>query len=268
MLASAIAFRLFLWLLPLALLLAGILARIEADHEGSVESASRTAGVTGAASQQVTSALREGDRSWWVAIVIGAVLLLWATRTLMRSLVVVHAHAWQVQPPRLRQREVITTAAAFAGGVLVLLVIAGLIGRLDRLMPGGVVLAVLVQAIVLSAVWLALSRRLPGGGGHWTDLAPGAILAGVSFAVLHAVSRVYLPRRIERSSELYGTLGIAGVILAWLLLVGQVVVCAALVNSLWAENRPAPRPRATEALAGSTSEAQPTPGTGSRDEGR
>ena len=54
---------------------------------------------------------------------------------------------------------------------------------------------------------------------------------------MHVASRVYLPAKLAHSSQMYGTLGIAGTILAWLLIIGQVVVCGAFTNSVWAEYR-------------------------------
>src|SRR5207249_2937883 len=164
---------------------------------------------------------------------IGGLLFLWTTRTLMRSLTVVNAHAWAVPVPKLRQKHVLVTTLVFAGGWALILAVASLIARLDRLIPGGLVVAILLQGAAVAAIWLLICLRLPDRRTSWTDLLPGSVLFGVGLAVLHAVSRVYIPRKLKHSSELYGSLGVAGVILAWLLLIGQVIVVAALVNSVW-----------------------------------
>src|SRR4051812_21605253 len=58
LLASAAAFRLFLWLMPFALLVAGILAGLSREASGTPQSAAKAAGITGAASQEVVTALR------------------------------------------------------------------------------------------------------------------------------------------------------------------------------------------------------------------
>ena len=236
LLASACAFRMFLWLLPLALLLAGILAGI-ADSESSVKSASQVAGITGTASQQVVSALQEGHKSWWVAVLIGAALFLWTTRTLMRNLTLVHAHAWAVPAPKLKQKHILITTLVFAGAWLIILATAGLIVRLDRLIPGGLLLAIALEGAVVTVLWMVICFRLPHRSASWLDLLPGCALVGFGLAVLHAVSRVYIPRKVQHSSELYGSLGIAGVILTWLLIIGQLIVSSALVNSVWLEYR-------------------------------
>jgi membrane protein len=237
LLASAVAFRMFLWLMPLALLLAGVFGGISGGKSGNLESASKAAGITGTASQQVVSALRDGHQSWWIAVLIGGLAFLWTTRTLMRNLTLVTAHAWQAPVPKPRQRDVLATTALFAGGVILLLATTALVVRLDQLFPGGLYVAIVLQGICIAAGWALICLRLPDRRTTWTDLIPGSLLVGLGLAVMHALSRVYIPRRLEQSSQLYGTLGVAGVILAWLLAIGQLIVSGAIVNSVWTEYR-------------------------------
>jgi membrane protein len=66
---------------------------------------------------------------------------------------------------------------------------------------------------------------------------PGVLLFGVGLATLHVVSRVYLPARIEHSSALYGSLGVAGAMLVWLLATGQLMVGCAILNRVWLRHR-------------------------------
>jgi uncharacterized BrkB/YihY/UPF0761 family membrane protein len=237
LMASALAFRMFLWLLPFALLVAGILAGLARDHGRTIASASRQAGITGAASQQVITALHDGERSWWIAVLVGALLFLWTSRTLIRSLTLVSAHAWQAPPRKPSQKHVLLTTLVFAGAWIVLFAIAALTARIDRVFPGAVLLAIIAEALAATAIWLLISLRLPDTRSDWTDLLPGCLLVGAGLAILHALSRLYLPAKLAHSSSMYGTLGIAGTILAWLLIIGQVIVCGALVNSVWAEYR-------------------------------
>lgn len=235
LLASASAFRLFLWLMPLSLLAAGILSAISYGHSEDIESASKSAGVTGAASQQVVTTLNEGHRSWWVAVVLGGVLFLWGTRTLIRNLTMVNAHVWDTPMPKTRQKDVLVTTAVVAAGFLVLIPLGLFITSLDGLFAGGVLLAIAVQSAANVAVWFFVCTRLPDRRRSWSDLIPGCLIFGVGLALMNAFSRLYLPARFEHSAQLYGALGIAGVILAWMLLVGQLLVSSALVNSIWSD---------------------------------
>ena len=95
--------------------------------------------------------------------------------------------------------------------------------------------------------------QLPDRRTSWIELIPGSVLFGLAITVLHTVSRLYLPYRFERFSRLYGSLGVATVILAWLLIIGQVIVSAALINAVWAQHRAL---RAAEATA---EQGQPAP---------
>jgi uncharacterized BrkB/YihY/UPF0761 family membrane protein len=248
LLASAVAFRLFLWLLPLALLAAGILSALAPDSGHSIESASKSAGITGAASQQVVTALKDGNRSWVIAVVTGLLLFLWATRTLMRNLTVVNAHAWRAPIPKRRQKDVLINVLLFAGAwILVLGFTAGL-HRLVKLVSGGVILGFVLEGLFVSTVWLLFSRRLPDRRGSWVDLIPGSLLLGFGLSALSVVGRLYLPARFAHSSALYGSLGVASVMLLWMLLIGQLIVSSALTNSVWCDYR-AGRPQNDEQLA-------------------
>ncbi len=237
LLASASAFRLFLWLLPLALLSTGILSAVT-HHDGeSIESASKTAGLNGAASQQVVTALQNGDKSWVIAVISGGLLFLWASRTLIRNLIVVNAHAWAAPPPKARQKDVLVTTFIFAGTWLVMFAFVGGLHRLNRAVPGGFLLTLVLQAVAVSALWFAIIKRLPDRRHDWLDLLPGAVLFGVGISIMNVVGRVYLPARFAHASAMYGSLGIASVMLAWLLLMGQLIVSSALANSVWSDFR-------------------------------
>ena len=57
--------------------------------------------------------------------------------------------------------------------------------------------------------------------------------------VLHVITVVWYAKRLEHSSELYGGLGAAVVLLAWLYLLGRLTISSAVVNaSLWRRSHP------------------------------
>jgi uncharacterized BrkB/YihY/UPF0761 family membrane protein len=235
LLASAAAFRMFMWAVPFALLVAGILAGISAISSQEITNVAKSAGITGAASQEVVKTLAEAQRSWWVATLIGLVLFLWGTRTLTRNLILVNAHIWSA-PAKMRQKDILMISLIFAGSWCGVLVGAVVIARLD-VVPGGPLIAIACQTAGIATLWLLLTQRLPDRRRHWTDLLPGCLLFGFGLAVLHTVSRFYLPARVEHSSQLYGSLGLAAAMLAWLLVIGQLIVICAVVNSVCTEYR-------------------------------
>jgi uncharacterized BrkB/YihY/UPF0761 family membrane protein len=215
-------------------------------NSASLESASKRAGITGAASQQVVTALHEGHRSWWLAVILGSVFFLWATRTLMRNLVVVNAHLWGTPVPRMKQKHVLITTLVFAGAWIALIGFAALVSQLDHAIPGGFLATFLLSAIATAAVWFVVCWRLPDRRRDWLDLLPGCIAFGVGLSILRIVSRVYLPARFEKSSQLYGSLGVAAVMLAWLLIIGNLIVGSALINVVWSDYRAGRRESETQ----------------------
>ena len=76
--------------------------------------------------------------------------------------------------------------------------------------------------------------KLPHRGSSWRDQLPGAVLVGLGTQLIHLAVVLYLAPKIGRSSELYGALGAATVLLLWLYLVARLIVAAAFLNAaLW-----------------------------------
>jgi membrane protein len=123
-----------------------------------------------------------------------------------------------------------------------------------------------IQITLSAVVWLVISLRLPDRRRSWTDLLPGCLLFGIGLSLMQLVGRVYLPARFEHSSELYGSLGVAAVILVWLLLLGHLTVVSALVNRVWFDYRVDRAQQATASVLGDATDSvtapQPSPGPG------
>ena len=237
LLASAVAFRLFFWLMPVALLAAAVVAGLGSVDPSVAERAVDTVGVTGVARDEVVTALTTGSRSWWIAAILVLLALLWTTMLLRRVLILVNAHLWQAEVARAGYQQVLVSVLACVGFIVLMAACARLVGRLDTVLPGGIVIATASQAAVATAGWFVVLRLLPDRRHDERDLVPGAVLFGVGLALMHAVSRFYLPAKVAHSTALYGSLGVAAAILVWLLFVGQLVVWSAIVNATWFDFR-------------------------------
>jgi membrane protein len=81
---------------------------------------------------------------------------------------------------------------------------------------------------------LWIMEKLPHRSDGWRDQLPGAVLVALGTQLIHLAVVLYLAPKIGRSSELYGTLGAATVLLLWLYLVARLIVAAAFLNAaLW-----------------------------------
>lgn len=229
-LGGGLAYRFFFWVLSVTVLLAGGLGLASASG-ADVAGDSREAGVTRALASVIASAAEQSETKRWWLIVTGLVLFLWFSYGLLRALHLVHAAAWRISPPPLRNLPraigfvvaapvVLLTATAAAGWV-----------RTHTADPVGLA-ATLAIGIGFGAIWLWVSMYLPSKEVPWTAFLPGAILLGLGLEALHVFTAYYLETKLANASELYGVLGLATTALFYLFLVGRGVVWAAELNAV------------------------------------
>ena len=101
-----------------------------------------------------------------------------------------------------------------------------------------------VQVAVQAVLWLALSLAMPRPAGvAWTALMPGACLFAGGFQGFTLAVSVYFAPRAARASTVYGSLGVALVLLVSLFLFARLAVAAAELNAtLWERRQPTGRP--------------------------
>ncbi len=87
LLAGAVAFRLFLWLVPFALLLVGLLGAVTDLEDSAPDDLSGSLGLQGALAKTLSESAQQ--RGWWIAILLGLFGTVWA------GMGVVRAHARQ-----------------------------------------------------------------------------------------------------------------------------------------------------------------------------
>jgi membrane protein len=231
LLAGSLAFRLFMWLLPFALVVAGLFSLVVNEADWDISQAVHAAGVSGAASQEVEQAVLEAHKSWWIAVFVGLVLTLWTGRSLARALTMMHAHVWEMPVPRQSQSQRLVNGVLLLFVFLFAVFASAVTSRLNVL---SWFLGAAALTVVVGVGWLLISKWLPSRATSWRQLLPGALLVGMGLAAMNTAGTVYLPHRIQHASAMYGTLGVAAAILIWLFVFGQLLVCAALVNAVWA----------------------------------
>ena len=232
--AGALAYRLFIWLLPLALVLIAGLGVISSAESSSPESVARSTGLTGLVSSSVANAADSSAR--WYALLVGIPILLYATRSVLSTLIVVHRLVWtdlRAQAPRPTVKATVRLL-----GILLAMLGCSVVAAAART-RGPLGLATLAATLPSAALWLLVTANLPRRDATWRALLPGAFLFGLGIEVLHLVT-VYLIAPLAGNKQgTYGSLGLAAALLLDLFLMSRLVVATAVVNATLWERRQA-----------------------------
>jgi uncharacterized BrkB/YihY/UPF0761 family membrane protein len=232
LIAGGVAFRIFLWLVPLGLVIAALLSFwVEHDEDG-LEEASREFGVGAAAAAAAAEALQSGDRNAALVLAFGLVTLAWFSLGAVRALILAHALAWQLKPPKIRRplRVIGIFNGLFVAYVASSAAVAWLREQLGALSIFGIGITLAVSTgLALAAMWL-----LPRRATTVRDLLPGALLVAGGVQVIQIAVIYYFAPRLGRSEETYGALGAAATMLVWLYVISRLITGAAFLNStLW-----------------------------------
>jgi uncharacterized BrkB/YihY/UPF0761 family membrane protein len=233
LIAGGLAYRLFLWLLPLGL----VAASIASFWQGSIESSAGDLGLSSGSSQTMSEVIRDSSHGRWYFLALGLFFLVWFAIGVARALRVAHTVAWGVRREKFRRPIHGALIFTFFGAALLASTILTAWAR-EALGVGGLVLTLLMVALYsAAALWMML--LLPHREARWTALLPGAVLVGVGIQGLHIFAALYLVPKLGRSSQLYGSLGAATVILLWLYIIARLITLSAFLNAtLWERRHP------------------------------
>jgi membrane protein len=230
-LGGGLAYRFFFWILALSVLSAsglGFLSRAGDD----VTADAKDVGLTQKLANTIAKAAEQSESARWWLLLTGAFLFLWFSFGLLRALRLVHAAAWHVPLPPLRNAP--KALAVVLTAPIVIALVTGSSGwvRANAPQPIGV-LVTLFAGPLLGAAWLWLSSRLPAKRGvPWTAFLPGAVVLAVGIEALHIFTVYFLQTKLSNASELYGVLGLATTALFYLFLIGRGVIWAAELNAV------------------------------------
>jgi uncharacterized BrkB/YihY/UPF0761 family membrane protein len=244
-LAGAVAFRVFLFLVPYVFVLVSVFGLGASAGDEDPGSLAREAGIGGLAAKALAGVgdLSTGERI--LSFVVAGFALLLATRALLKVLRIVHALIWHTRAGKV-------PSMARAAGMLVLIVtfalaVSVLIGKLrgESFLLG--LLASLLWILLPIAVWLFVSWHMPHAPDlPWTALVPGAVVFGLGLEILHLVTVYWIAREVEAKTDTYGAIGFALALLLWAYLLGRLITSSAVVNeTLWSryqQRRRSPHP--------------------------
>ena len=244
LLSGGLAFRLFVWSLPFALVLVTSLGFLVDSLDHTVESLGQASGLSATIVDAVSTGVEASSRNRFALLVLGLVLLFLASTSGLRALNVVSIVAWELEPSA--PKRMVAGSLAFA---LTITVLAAVHLVANPLYGGGFGTDILATIGLIAAdtavAYAALSRLPHGATGRWA-LLPGALLFGVGIEVLRLITAVYLVGKMSRIGDLYGSLGLAVVILGWLFIIGRLVVTGCMLNASVAYGRLPAEPEASD----------------------
>jgi membrane protein len=231
LLAGALAYRLFVLLLPVSLLLVSGLGIYAGAVDESRTTVARRAGLHGVIGSEIAQTAGSHSRAIVFLLMIPAVI--YALVALYRALAKIHAIIWLGSGRGVR----ITTA-----GVVVLCAAATMqlaaweIVRWIQRVTGDWA-APLAYVVLIGAAWFAVSLCLPHGTARWFTLLPGAVLFGVGLLLITIFNTYVTTLIVQGRANTYGALGIAAALLFSLLLVGRLMVVSGELNASLSERR-------------------------------
>jgi uncharacterized BrkB/YihY/UPF0761 family membrane protein len=195
---SALAFRLFLFFVPLMLFVVGLfgfLASLTAP-----EDVSDAAGLTGTLAAQINTALTQPSSTRWVATFAGLSGMALAGRSLSKVMVTAACLSWRLPVTTKASLRVIGSVVGLIVGIGVVSTIVNRI-RLE-LGVGAASVSFVAAFLIYAVVWMAMSMLLPRATTDPGALLPGAILVGGTLAAMQAISQLYLPDKLGRAMVL------------------------------------------------------------------
>ena len=233
-LAGAVAFRLFVFLVPLGftyVVALGVYGGYSTPSE-----AATAGGLGGLAATAVQDASAASGGFQWTAVLTGTAATLWTGYGLARVLRIVHALSWRC-PLRAPRRPLLLPLWPVAVTLAAMALTRAMKAARDHLGAVGTG-ATVAGLLAFGALWLVVSLHLPRDeGSGWLDLLPGAAMVAIGTQVLHLATIWYFAARIDGLSDRYGAMGTALGVLSWAYLVGWMCSMSGVLNAVVFEVR-------------------------------
>ena len=237
-LAAAVAFRLFMFLVPYAfVVITGF--GLSSSAAGQVPAdAAQSAGIGGLLASAVASTSTLSLFNRIAALVFGGIALAFTARSLVTVLWIVHRLIWGITRAGKPNPW---SPLILVGFATVLFGIADLAAWLGSQSVWLRLVALLLTVVSAGAAWLLASWWFPREQCPWWALLPGAVIVGLGVGVLHLLTITYVAHVVSRKSSLYGAIGISVALLLWTYFAGRLLTAAIAANaSLWRRREASP----------------------------
>ncbi|MBN9734787.1 MULTISPECIES: YhjD/YihY/BrkB family envelope integrity protein [unclassified Pseudonocardia] len=251
--ALALAAQAFVALVPAALL---TLAYFPVDQGAAVTYLIDRFGLTGDGAEAVRELVARPRQAGTPGAVGGVVLVVMTGIGFTRTLQRLYVSAWVLSPLGLRG----FLHALLAVVALVAAVLAAVVFAPSDEGPHPVA-ALAVQALIAAVLWLPIQRLLVGDRVTLRRLLPGAVVTGVGQTLATLLSGPYLRLAVGEQADRFGVLGVAFVLVSWLLVLAYLLVGAAVFGAELA-GAPVPGSPATRPDPDPDPEPEPEPDDG------
>ena len=235
-LGAAVTLTTFLSLFPLLLALVGVLGLVSSSASDLPGTVIAELGIQDeTTSAMLRKAFTTAENSGEAASVVGFLGLLWSGLGVVAALQFAFDSVWQAPGRGLKDK---LYGLAWLLGASVLFLASFALTVLLRQLPGPAwPVAIAGNLLVGVPLWMWTFQVLTNRDVGWKPLIPGAIFGAVGLQVLQTVGGIYVPRVVSSSSALYGSIGVVFAVLAWLLLLGRLMVYAVTLNVVrWEED--------------------------------
>jgi uncharacterized BrkB/YihY/UPF0761 family membrane protein len=228
LLAGGLAYRIFLWQIPLALFLVsafGLATELSGDDPADL---ARKAGMTAALAGPISQAVAASQSARWWLLILGAFLTVWAGRGVYRGVRLVSELAWETRAPR---GSSLKGSLAVTGFGVLAVALQAFLPKISETLGLPALVRFALGLILATSLAFAVLRLLPRADVPWTSILPGAVLMGVGMRLLGLAASTYFAYRLDHSNDLYGALGLAVVMMLFLFLVARLFVAAQFLNA-------------------------------------
>ena len=230
LLGCAIAYRMFIVLVPLAFLPIAVLGIIRGINNRTPERIVDHVGLVGFAAKSMVTGSNDTHRSAVLLLIIVLYALWKASRGAVKTFRLVSGAIWGIPVPKLRRswRGPLGLLAILAAGFIMIGVASWARGHLGAF-------GMLITICTLAGwygLWLVAELWLPHPKEVTVrELIPGAILMALGLEALHLLVVFYISREVSHASATYGALGVAVTLLGVFYLLGRLVVATAALNA-------------------------------------
>ena len=248
--AAAVTLYGFFALFAIGVLAVAVIGFVAAGNRGAADDIARWLGVEGSTAHTIVASVDTARRSRHLTTVVGALGLLWVGSGFAVAVAETYDAAWSVPHRGARSRAV---GLVWLVGAAVLLGAGGFVTAGFTRLPTELAPLVLVVSLTVDTglfvwtSWVLPNRHIP-----LRSMLGPAVAGAVGLEVLKVLGAYVVPRLVENSSALYGTIGAVLGMLTWMLMFGRLIVFVTVAEVVAVE-RSAASPNSVVATGGGVS---------------